>query len=137
MSDHRAIFGSGRRFARILFLQLGNTGRTKGYSGRFGVVISRAVWQSSLCQLNREFEMSFKKASLVAMLAVSMVSTPVLAQSASSLSVVAAQPARAGADMDSANAVNGGWFIPLLAVLAVIGGIIAITSGGDDAPTSP
>ncbi len=81
--------------------------------------------------------MSFKKASLVAMLAASMVSTPVLAQSASSLSVAAAQPARAGADMDSANAINGGWFIPLLAVLAVVGGIIAITSGGGDEPTSP
>lgn len=84
--------------------------------------------------------MSFKKASMVAMLAVSMASTPVLAQtatSASSLSVAAAQPARAGADMDSASEMNGGWFIPLLAILAVIGGVIAITSGGDDGPTSP
>ncbi len=79
--------------------------------------------------------MSFKKASMVAMLAVSMAGTPVLAQTATSASPVA--EARAGADMDSANAVNGGWFIPLLAILAVIGGIIAITSGGDDAPTSP
>lgn len=80
--------------------------------------------------------MSFKKASFVAVLAASLASTPVLAQtSASSLSVAA--ESRAGADMDSANAVNGGWFIPLLAILAVIGGIIAITSGGDDAPTSP
>jgi hypothetical protein len=81
--------------------------------------------------------MSFKKASMVAVLAVSMASTPVLAQtSASSLSVAAAE-SRAGADMDSANAVNGGWIIPLLAILAVVGGIIAITSGGDDGPTSP
>ncbi|MBX3560567.1 MAG: hypothetical protein KF780_02035 [Sphingomonas sp.] len=82
--------------------------------------------------------MSFKKASMVAMLAVSMASTPVLAQtatSASSLSVAA--QSRAGADMDSADAVNGGWFIPLLAILAVVGGVIALTSGGDDAPTSP
>lgn len=97
-------------------------------TGRFGVVISRAVWQSSPCQLNREFEMSFKKASLVAMLAVSMASAPAFAQSA---------PARAGADMEASNSVNGGWFIPLLAVLAVVGGILAITSGGDDGPTSP
>jgi hypothetical protein len=82
--------------------------------------------------------MSFKKASLAALLAASMVSTPVLAQtSASSLSVAAAQPARAGAEMDSASEMNGGWFIPLLAILAVIGGVLAITSGGDDGPTSP
>lgn len=72
--------------------------------------------------------MSFKKASLVAMLAVSMASAPALAQSA---------PARAGAEIDAANSINGGWFIPLLAVLAVVGGIIAITSGGGDEPTSP
>lgn len=72
--------------------------------------------------------MSFKKASLVAMLAVSMASAPALAQSA---------PARAGAEVEATNSVNGGWFIPLLAILAVAGGIIAITSGGDDSPTSP
>lgn len=71
--------------------------------------------------------MSFKKASLVAMLAVSMASAPALAQSA----------APAGAEVEATNSVNGGWFIPLLAILAVAGGIIAITSGGDDAPSSP
>lgn len=81
--------------------------------------------------------MRFKKASMAVMLAVSMASTPVLAQSASSLSVAAAAPARASAEMTDANEVNGGWFIPLLAVLAVVGGIIAIASGGDDGPTSP
>lgn len=81
--------------------------------------------------------MRFKKASMVAVLAASMASTPVLAQSASSLSVAAAQPARASADVTSASDVNGGWFIPLLAILAVVGGILALTSGGDDGPTSP
>lgn len=79
--------------------------------------------------------MRFKKASMVAVLAASMASTPVLAQSASSLSVAAAQPA--SAEMASASDINGGWFIPLLAILAVVGGILAITSGGDDGPTSP
>jgi len=83
--------------------------------------------------------MSFKKASLVAMLAVSMASTPVLAQaatSASSLSVAGAE-ARVGADVNGASEMNGGFIIPLLAALAVIGGIIAATSGGGDNPTSP
>ena len=78
--------------------------------------------------------MSLKKASLVAMLAASMASTPVLAQSAntaSSLSVAAAAE-RSGAEMDDANAVRGGFIIPLLAVVAVILGILAATSGGGD-----
>lgn len=81
--------------------------------------------------------MSFKKAALVAALATSMVSTPVLAQSASSLSVASAQPTRASADMADANEVNGGWFIPLIAIVAVVAGIIALTGGGDDGPSSP
>ena len=75
--------------------------------------------------------MRFKKASMAVMLAVSMASTPVLAQSS------AAAPVRATAEVTDANEVNGGWFIPLLAVLAVIGGIIAIAGGGNDGPTSP
>ncbi len=81
--------------------------------------------------------MSFKKATLTAMLAVSMTSAPVLAQtapSAASLSVAA----RSGAEMDDANAVRGGFLIPLIAVLAIIAGIIvAVGSGGGDRPTSP
>lgn len=122
---------------QVGFVQTGNTDTEFVGRGKFGVVIPQMLWQSGFRQLNREFKMRFKKASMVAMLAVSMASTPVLAQSASSLSVTAAQPDRAGADVTDANAVNGGWFIPLLAILAVVGGILAITSGGDDAPTSP
>lgn len=117
-------------------MQTGNSKREGAENRSLGVVTAEPLWQSRFRQLNREFEMSFKKASMVAMLAVSMASTPVLAQTATSASSPVAE-ARAGADMDSANAVNGGWFIPLLAILAVVGGIIAITSGGDDAPTSP
>jgi hypothetical protein len=81
--------------------------------------------------------MSFKKATLTAMLAVSMTSAPVLAQtapSAASLSVAA----RSGAEMDDANAVRGGFLIPAIALIAVLLGIwAAIGSGDDDPPTSP
>ncbi len=81
--------------------------------------------------------MSFKKATLAAMLAVSMTSAPVLAQtapSAASLSVAA----RSGAEMDDANAVRGGFLIPAIALIAVLLGIwAAIGSGDDDPPTSP
>lgn len=80
--------------------------------------------------------MGFRKASLGAMLALSMVSTPVVAQaSAVSLSTEAA--ARSGAEMADANELAGGWIIPLLAILAIIAGILAATSGDDSRPTSP
>jgi sugar phosphate permease len=83
-------------------------------------------------QLNGEFKMSFKKASVAAILAVSMASAPVLAQSAASLSVAA----RSGADASDSNELRGGFIIPLVAVIAIILGIVAAT-GGKDRPSSP
>jgi len=79
--------------------------------------------------------MSFKKASVAAALAVSMASTPVLAQtiSAAPLSV----SARSGASTSDANELRGGFIIPLVAVVAIILGILAATSGGNDRPHSP
>ena len=84
--------------------------------------------------------MSFRKASLVAMLAVSMASTPVLAQAANSAPTAPAatsQTARAGAQLRDENELRGGFIIPALAIIAVILGILAATSGGGDRPTSP
>ena len=79
--------------------------------------------------------MSFKKASLGAMLAVSMISTPVLAQSAPSAAALSVAE-RSGAATSDENELRGGFIIPLIAIIAVILGILAATSGGDD-PTSP
>jgi len=76
--------------------------------------------------------MSWKKASVAAILAVSMASTPVLAQSAASLSVAA----RSGATTEDANDLRGGFLIPAIAVIAIILGILAATGGGDR-PSSP
>ncbi len=98
------------------------------------------MWQFTIRQLNREFDMSFRNASLVAMLAVSMASTPVLAQTASSAQrapAATSQTARAGANVEDSNELRGGFIIPVLALLAVIGGILAATSGGGNRPTSP
>jgi hypothetical protein len=98
------------------------------------------MWQFGNRQLNREFDMSFRKASLVAMLAVSMASTPVLAQAANSAPrtpAATSQTARAGATVSNSNELRGGWIIPTLALLAVIAGILAATSGGGNRPTSP
>ena len=49
----------------------------------------------------------------------------------------AAPAVRAGGDIQDANAMRGGWFIPLLAVIAVLLGILAIVDDGGDRPTSP
>jgi hypothetical protein len=85
-------------------------------------------------QLNREFKMSFKKASVAAALAVSMASTPVLAQtSAAPLSVAA----RSGATTQNANELRGGFIIPLVALVAIILGILAATQGHGSRPHSP
>jgi len=99
------------------------------------------LWQFDCRQLNREFDMSFKKASLVAMLAVSMTSTPVLAQAANSAPnarAATSQTARTGAQLRDESELRGGFIIPALAVIAVILGILAATSGGGgNPPTSP
>jgi hypothetical protein len=85
-------------------------------------------------QLNREFKMSFKKASVAAMLAVSMASTPVLAQSSAAPLSVAA---RSGADTGEASELRGGFIIPAIAVVAIILGILAAVGSSNDRPHSP
>jgi hypothetical protein len=79
--------------------------------------------------------MSLKKASVAAALAVSMASTPVLAQtSAAPLSVAARSGAQVSGDSSD---LRGGFIIPLIAIVAVILGVLAATSGGGDRPNSP
>jgi len=76
--------------------------------------------------------MSFKKATVAAILAVSMASTPVLAQSAASLSVAS----RAGASTTDENELRGGFILPAIAIVAIILGVLALT-GDNEGPTSP
>jgi hypothetical protein len=80
--------------------------------------------------------MSFKKASVAAALAVSMASTPVLAQTASSAAPLSVA-ARSGATTSNANEMRGGFIIPLVAVVAIILGILAATQGHGSRPSSP
>lgn len=70
--------------------------------------------------------MMIKKA-LAAVVAASLVGTPVVAQAA----------ARTASPVEDAENIQGGWFIPLLAVIAVILGVVFIVDDGDDLPTSP
>ena len=79
--------------------------------------------------------MSFRKASLAAMLAASMASTPVLAQTAPSAAPLAVA-GRSGAATSDATLLGGGFLIPLIAVVAVIAGLLAAFNDGDE-PESP
>lgn len=81
--------------------------------------------------------MSFKKASVAAAIAVSMASTPVLAQTAQASAAALSVAARSGAEVSGeASDLRGGFIIPLVAVVAIILGILAATGGGDR-PSSP
>jgi hypothetical protein len=62
--------------------------------------------------------------------AASLVASPVVAQAAAS-----AAPVRTGSEVEG-ESVRGGFIIPLVALVAIILGILALTSGGDG-PTSP
>jgi hypothetical protein len=87
-------------------------------------------------QLNREFKMSFKKASVAAVLALSMASTPVIAQSASSAAPLSVA-AHSSAAAPGANEFRGGFIIPAIAIIAIILGILALTGGHGSHPHSP
>lgn len=88
-----------------------------------------------MSQLNREFEMSFRKASLAAILAASMASTPALAQTAPSAAPLSVAE-RSGAETQDASELRGGFIIPLLAIAAIIAGLL-VAFNGDDEPHSP
>ena len=110
-------------------------GNGTGNAANFGVVNNVPLWHCQAEQLNREFKMSFKKASVAAALAVSMASTPVLAQTSSAAPLSVA--ARSGATTENANELRGGFIIPLVAVVAIILGILAATHSSGDHPHSP
>lgn len=71
------------------------------------------------------------KQALAVLAATSLVATPVVAQAAT------AQAARTASPVEDSENLAGGWLVPALAIIAVLLGILAITSGGDDLPTSP
>lgn len=80
--------------------------------------------------------MSLHKAVVTALVAASMTSVPALAaaDSASSLSVAAS---RSGASLENESQLGGGFLIPLLALGAVVLGILVLLDDEDDLPESP
>lgn len=69
--------------------------------------------------------------TLAALAATALVATPVAAQAA------AAEAARTASPVEGSENLQGGWLVPALAIIAILLGILAITSGSDDLPTSP
>jgi len=63
--------------------------------------------------------------------AASLLAAPVVAQAAAS-----AVPTRTATEVEG-EGMRGGFIIPLIAIVAIILGILAMTGGGDDPPTSP
>ncbi len=64
--------------------------------------------------------------------AASLATAPVLAQAAGQ-----PLPARESTALTAAENLRGGFIIPLIAIIAVILGILAATSDGEDPPSSP
>lgn len=96
-----------------------------------GLVKAGFIWQCGIeCSARRGVEMSFRKLSVAAVAALSMTSAPLLAANpASSLSV-----ARASASLENESELGGGFLIPLLALAAVVTGVvIAVDDEGDSA----
>ena len=69
---------------------------------------------------------------LAATAALTLATAPVVAQAASQ-----PLPARTSSQVSDAENMRGGFIIPLIAVVAIILGILAITGGNDDPPHSP
>lgn len=65
------------------------------------------------------------------LVAASLVAAPIVAQAAE-----AAAPVRTGSEVEGEN-LRGGFLIPLIAIVAIILGILAATGGDGDLPQSP
>lgn len=79
--------------------------------------------------------MRFAK-TIVALAACSLATAPVMANSAAKLSLSDAASTRAASESGEANEVAGGFLIPAIAVIAIIGGVI-IAADEDNTPDSP
>ena len=69
---------------------------------------------------------------LAAVVATSLVSAPVVAQAAPA----SVEQARVGTEVEGEN-LRGGFIIPLIAIIAIILGILAMAGGDGDLPHSP
>ena len=77
--------------------------------------------------------MNLLKKVAISLAATSMVAAPVAASAATSL-----ESARATSNLDGKSELSGsGWIIGLIALIAIVGGIIIASDNNDDTPTTP
>ena len=81
--------------------------------------------------------MNFLKKAAISLAATSMIAAPVAASAAPA--AAAFGDARAVSTVDGQSELDGGasWLLALLALAAIIGGIVVATGNDDDVPTSP
>jgi hypothetical protein len=86
---------------------------------------------------NKEQIMRFSKISLAALAAATLVSAPVVAQAKSTAKQAVAKVERKAAARKSESKMGGSILLAILALAAVVGGIVIATGSDDNTPTSP
>ena len=84
--------------------------------------------------------MNVLKKAAISLAATSMILAPVAASAAPAISAVSFDDVRAVSAVNGQSEIDGGaesWVIALLALLAIIGGIVIAVGNNDDEPTSP
>lgn len=82
--------------------------------------------------------MNFLKKAAISLAATSMIAAPVAASAAPAISSVSFSDVSAVSSVDGQSELEGSsWIIALLALAAIIGGIVIAAGNNSDTPTSP
>ena len=73
-----------------------------------------------------------KKLAALAALSLVTVSSTAVAQSAAPLSAVSTSAVRAGAEVEDAGEIRGGFLLPLAIIIAIIIGVLLLTGDDED-----
>ncbi|KQZ64905.1 hypothetical protein ASD67_10865 [Sphingopyxis sp. Root1497] len=85
-----------------------------------------------------EKTMNFLKKAAISLAATSMIAAPVAASAAPAISSVSFDDVSAVSAVDGQSELEGSsWIIALLALLAIIGGVVIAAGNNSDTPTSP
>ena len=82
--------------------------------------------------------MNFLKKAAISLAATSMIAAPVAASAAPAISSVSFSDVSAVSSVDGQSELEGSsWIIALLALAAIIGGVVIAAGNNSDTPTSP